>query len=438
MKNKLTVIILMLWATIGLAQTFNSQRIDSLFSILEKSDKFMGSIAISKNQTQIYKNSVGFTDTENGINATAASKYRIGSISKMFTASLIFKAIEDKKLELDQTIDTFFPSVKSSKTITIGNLLSHSSGIHDFTRDDDYFEWNTVAQSKEKMIERIENGESEFMPNEKSAYSNSNYVLLTFILEEIYNEPFSKILNKKIIKPLKLKNTYFGAKTNTANNESYSYSYEGKWKKEVETDMSIPQGAGAIVSNPEDLNIFVEQLFLGKIISTESLKLMKTIKNGYGMGLFQFPYNEKVSYGHTGGIDGFQSVTSYFPEDRLAITLTLNGVNYDKNKILLAVLATYFNEPYKLPTFNKIELTSADLDKYLGTYSSEEIPPKITITKKDSTLFAQATGQGAFPLEPTAENIFTFDQAGVKIVFDPSGETMILHQGGGEFRFKVE
>ncbi len=78
------------------------------------------------------------------------------------------------------------------------------------------------------------------------------------------------------------------------------------------------------------------------------------------------------------------------------------------------------------------------MEKYLGIYSSEEIPPKITITKKENTLFAQATGQGAFPLEPTTENEFTFDQAGVKIKFNPSEKTMILYQGGGEFHFKTE
>ncbi|MFL9845101.1 serine hydrolase domain-containing protein [Flavobacterium rhizosphaerae] len=438
MKNAVLTILLMLYATIGLAQTFNSQKIDSLFLLLQKKDKFMGSIAISQNQNTIYQNTIGFTDIENGIKATGDSKYRIGSISKMFTASLVFKAIDDKKLKLDQTITAFFPNIKNSGTITIGNLLNHSSGIHDFTRDDDYLEWNTRPQSKEKMIERIENGGSDFMPNVKSEYSNSNYVLLTFILERIYNQPFSKILTNNIINPLKLTNTYLGGNTNPEKNESYSYKYEGKWKRQVETDMSIPQGAGAIISNPEDLNIFAGQLFSGNIVSEKSLELMKTINNGYGMGLFQFPYNDKISYGHTGSIDGFESVSCYFPKDKLAIALTSNGVNYDNNKILLAVLATYFKEPYTLPAFNRIELKSDELEKYLGTYSSKEIPPKITITKQENTLFAQASGQGAFPLEPTAENVFTFDQTGVKIVFNPSEKTMILYQGGGEFRFKAE
>lgn len=438
MKNTIFILIFLISTTISFAQSLNSSTLDSLFLLLEKNNKFMGSIAVSNNQKTIYQNSIGYTDIENGIKTSSVSKYRIGSISKVFTSSLIFKAIEDRKLKLNQTIDVFFPKIKNADIITIENLLNHSSGIYDFTREDDYLSWNTMNQSKSEMIKRISDGINEFKPNEKSDYSNSNYVLLTFILEEIYNKPFSEILNKEISKPLKLKNTYYGKKIDISENESHSYRYVGKWQKQSETDMSIPRGAGALISNPTDLNTFIEQLFLGNIVSEKSLEIMKTIKNGYGMGLFQFPYDDKVSFGHTGGIDGFQSVTSYFPDDKLTISLTSNGANYDKNNILLAVLALFYKDTFELPDFDRIELKTEDLDKFSGTYSSEQIPPKITVTKEDNTLVAQATGQGAFPLEPVSENIFIFEKAGIKMEFIPSEKTMILYQGDGKFEFKKE
>lgn len=438
MKETLLTFAFAIYTTLGFSQSSNYQKLDSLFSLLEKNDKFMGSISISQNQKTIYVKTIGYIDIENNIKANKTSKYRIGSISKIFTASLIFKAIEDGKLELKQTINKFFPNIKNGKVITIENLLNHSSGIHDFTRVDAYSNWSTLPQSKEKMIVRIGNGEMAFNPNEKGEYSNSNYVLLTFILEKLYNKPFSNILENSIIKPLKLKNTYYGGKTNTSENESYSYKYEEKWKKESETDMSIPQGAGALISNPEDLNIFITQLFLGNIVSKQNLESMKTIKNGYGMGLFQFPYDDKVSYGHSGGIDGFQSVTSYFPEAKLAVSMTGNGINYTQNNILLAALASFFNEPFELPNFASVKLTSDALNKYLGTYSSEQIPPKITFTKQGNTLFTQATGQKAFALEAIVDNIFTYEQAGIKIKFNPSEKAMTLYQGGNEFKFTKE
>ncbi|MEO8772822.1 MAG: serine hydrolase domain-containing protein [Gelidibacter sp.] len=438
MKKTIHIVIFLLCTTLSFAQLIDTSKLDSLFSILEKNDKFMGSIAVSQNQKTIYLNAIGYTDIENGVKANNTSKYRVGSISKIFTASLIFKAIEERKLKLDQTIDKFFPNIKNADIITIENLLNHSSGIHDFTREADYYNWNVIFQSKERMLERISNGISEFKPNEKSDYSNSNYVLLTFILEQIYNQPFSKILDKHIIKPLKLQNTYYGKKTEISKNESYSYKYVGKWIKESETDMSVPQGAGALISNPTDLNTFVEQLFLGNLVTEKSLENMKTIKNGYGMGLFQFPYNDKESFGHTGGIDGFESVTSYFPQDKLAITLTSNGVNYNKNTILLAVLALFYNDTFELHNFERPKLTSDDLDKFLGTYSSEQIPINIVVTKEGNTLVAQATGQVAFSLESTSENVFIYDRAGIKIEFMPSEKTMILYQGGGEYKFTAE
>lgn len=227
MKKIITITLFGFSTFLAFAQSFDSKKMDSLFILLEKNNKFMGSIAISHNQKTIYDKTIGFSDVENGKKADKNTKYRIGSISKIFTAALIFKAIEDKKLKLNQTLSEFFPSIKNSKTITIENLLNHSSGIYDFTRDENYLEWNTIYQSKDKMIERIEKGENDFNPNEKNEYSNSNYVLLTFILEKIHKKSYSEILNNEIVQPLKLKNTFFGEKTDIAKNESYSYNFEG-------------------------------------------------------------------------------------------------------------------------------------------------------------------------------------------------------------------
>ncbi|MDT0651613.1 serine hydrolase domain-containing protein [Autumnicola edwardsiae] len=438
MKKLIITSLLLFISAICLSQNLNTKKLDSLFQLLEQHNKFMGTLVVSQDQKTIYSNSIGFADVENKIKADSLTKYRIGSISKMFTATLILNAVEEGKLELDQPIGKYFPKIDNSHQITIKNLLNHSSGIHDFTRNEDYFSWNTSFQSKEDMLKKISNFKNDFEPSSKSQYSNSNFVLLTFILEDIYKQSFQKILNQKIVKPLHLNNTYYGKKISSENNEAYSYKFLGEWKKEKETDMSIPKGAGGIVSNPKDLKTFIEQLFIGNIISDKSLNLMKNIENGYGLGMLQFPYNDKISYGHTGGIDGFESVVSYFPEDKLTISLSSNGVNYNKNNILLAVLATFYNNSYDLPNFETIELTSEDLEKYLGTYSSDQIPLKITCTKQGNTLITQATGQKAFPLEATVEDIFTYEQAGITLEFNPTENEVTLKQGGGEFLFKKE
>ena len=242
------------------AQNFNAAKLDSLFQVLETKDKFMGSISIAENGKIIYAKTIGKSDLETNTLATTNTKYRIGSISKIFTSCLIFKAIEEKKLDLNQTIDSYFPSIENAKKITISNLLNHRSGIHNFTNDPEYLLYNTQAKSEKEMVDLIAKSKSDFEPDSKAEYSNSNYVLLSYILEKTYKKPYKEILNTKIIKPLGLKNTYFGGKINIQNNECYSYTFADKWKKETETDMTIPMGAGGIVSTPTDLVLFAEQL----------------------------------------------------------------------------------------------------------------------------------------------------------------------------------
>jgi len=415
------------------AQKINTSKLDSLFQILETKDKFMGSIAISKNGKLIYTKSIGKDDLEINKNSTIATKYRIGSISKMFTSCLIFKAIEEDKLNINQTIDKYFPTIENAKKITIGNLLNHRSGIHNFTNDEDYLKYNTEAKSEKQMLEIISKGKSNFEPDTKAEYSNSNYVLLSYILEKTYKKPFGEILNSKIIKPLGLKNTYFGEKINLKNNECFSYRFIEKWEKETETDLSIPMGAGAIVSNPTDLIIFIESLFSNKIITKKSLDQMTTIKDNYGMGIFQVPFHTKKAYEHNGGIEAFVSDLLYFPEDSLSIAFCTNGLAYPMKNILIGVLSICFQKDYTIPTFKTIELTTEELDKYLGDYSNADFPFTISITKENQKLYAQATGQGAFPLEATEKDKFEFLAAGIKLEFTPTEKQMIFSQGGKKF-----
>jgi D-alanyl-D-alanine carboxypeptidase len=437
MKKILITGLLILSTTISFSQTFNKQRMDSLFQTLEKNDKFMGSIAVSENGKLLYTKAIGYSDLENSKKADATTKYKIGSISKMFTATLILKAIEENKLTLNQTLDAYFPQIENSKKITISNLLNHRSGIANFT-DEEYCrtdEFNTAPKSEKEMVEVIAKLKSDFEPNSEGEYSNSNYVLLSYILEKVYKKTYSTILETKIVKPLGLKNTYFGGKTQINNNEAFSYRYKNEWEKGTETDPSIPMGAGAIVSNPTDLTIFIEQLFKGKLISAKSLSLMQTINQKYGMGMFEFPYYENKSYGHTGGIDEFQSVLTYFPNEKLAVAITSNARVYPNNSILTCALSSYFNKPFEMPSFNYLKLKPEVLDLYAGQYSSLQIPIKIDVTQNDNKLFAQATGQSAFPLEATQTNIFKFDQAGIVLEFNADKKEMILKQGGKEFLF---
>ena len=422
----------------GLAQEFDKNKLDLYFDALEANNKFMGSVAVSRNGSIIYSRSTGYADFENKIKADENSRYRIGSISKTFTTVLVMKAVEQNKLALDQTIGKYFPSIKNSGKITIENLLYHRSGIHSFTSDSTYLKWNTQGKTEKEMTEIIARGGIDFEPDTKSEYSNSNFVLLTFILEKTFGKPYAELLQEHIVQPLGLKNTSLGGKINTSNKDCNSYKYLDTWVVEPETDISIPLGAGGIVSTPGDLVKFSDALFGGKLLSSESLEKMKIVKGQYGLGIFNIPFYDKAGYGHTGGIDGFSSVFSYFSDGDVSFAMTCNGSNFNTNNISIAVLSAIFNRPYDIPEFSSIVVSSEELDSYLGVYTSSQIPISITVTRKNNTLIAQGSGQASFPLEPAGKDKFKFDQADLVMEFNPANNTMILTQGGGKFDFKRE
>ena len=439
MKRLILFILIMgLGIQKGFPQTFDRTKLDNFFDTLQANNKFMGSVAISKNGQIIYAKQIGYCDIDNKLKPDDNSKYRIGSISKTFTTVLVFKAIDEGKLKLTDAIDAYFPTIKNANKITISDLLYHRSGIHDFTADKDYLKWNTEKKSEKEMVEIISKGGSDFEPGTKAEYSNSNFVLLSYMLQDIYKKNYAELLNEQIIRPIGLKNTYYGKKINIKDDECDSYSFKGNWIKEQETDMSIPMGAGAIVSTPIDLTKFADALFSGKLVSPRDLEEMETLKDNYGMGLFKVPFYDRFGYGHNGGIDGFTSVMYHLADDNVSMAMTSNGTNFVNNQISIALLSAVYDKPYEIPTFKIFEVTSADLDKYVGVYSSKQIPLKITITKQDKTLICQATGQPSFALEATAKDEFKFDQAGLVLEFSPTDKTMILKQGGAIINFSKE
>lgn len=423
----------------GQLTPFNHKKMDEFLSIIEKNNKGMGSLSIFKDGQEIYQKSIGFADVTQQIKADKATIYRIGSISKTFTASIIMQMVHEKKLTLDTKLAEYFPKVPKAEKITIKHLLGHKSGIFNFTNAADYMMYHEKPMTRTAVLEKIISYGSSFEPEEKAEYSNSNYALLSLIAEKIDKKSFDKILKERITSANQLSNTSYGGKINSKNHQAYSYTQLKDWTLASETNMSIPLGAGAIVSTPTDLNTFFSDLFTGKIVSEKLVEQMRTIERGYGLGLFEYPYYNLKAYGHTGGIDGFNSMSAYFIDEKVAITYISNGTVMPINDIIFGVLSIYFEDPFDLPTFKPaLEVTSQELDQYLGTYSTPTFPMKIMITKKDNQLMGQATGQAAFPLEAFEKDKFKFDPAQLKLEFNPKEKKMTLKQGGAVIEMTKE
>ncbi|MFD0792958.1 serine hydrolase domain-containing protein [Mucilaginibacter litoreus] len=419
------------------AQTVNTAKLDSLMDVLAANNKSMGSLAISQNGHIIYQKSIGYAaiDSPSTIPSTAKTRYRIGSISKMFTGVMIFQLIEQGKLTLQTTLDKYYPQIPNAGKITVGMMLNHHSGLHNFTNDPAYLEYMVKPQTHDQMLTRIAAMKPDFEPGAKGEYSNTNFVLLGYIVEKLTNKPYATAVKSMVIDKAGLKDTYYGKNINTGNNEALSYTYEGKWKKFVDTDMSIPGGAGGMVSTPADLDKFIEAIFNGTLVKPASLAQMETLSDRFGMAMFKTPFNDKTGYGHGGAIDMFRSLVSYFPDQKLAVAYIANGGSYTPEQVLVGVLSIYFKTPYSIPTFAEVK----GADKYVGVYSSTTIPLKITITTDGAALFAQATGQSSFPLDAAGQpDVFKFDAAGIVMEFHPATSSFTLKQGGAQYEFTKE
>ncbi|QCR22760.1 serine hydrolase [Pontibacter sp. SGAir0037] len=328
------------------AQEFQTKKIDSLFFLLDKHDKVMGSLSIYHKGKSVYQTSIGYTDVDKKIENSGHTKYRIGSVSKLFTATILMQLIEEGKLSLETKLSQFYPGLPNADQITIQHLQQHKSGIFDIIRSPNFEEWMLEKRSKDELLSKIKEIGVTFSPGEKRSYSNTNYILLTFIIEDIESQDFADILKKRILKPLKLKNTYYGKKTYPENFGASSYKKEnGDWKKIPGIHMSIPKGAGGIVSTPEDLNKFIYSLMEGKLVSENSLATIANRETEEGEDIV----------GHAGGMDGFKSFLIYHPEKNMSLALSLNGVDYRSMDIVRGILKVMLNKKYDLPQLEPVK-----------------------------------------------------------------------------------
>lgn len=436
-KVLFAAILLLALSLKGNAQALDKAKLDLLFDRLLEKNKGMGSITIAKDGKVLYSRSFGYgLITETGMKPlTGDSKYRIASITKTYTATMIFQLVEEGKLKLADRLDQFFPQIPNAGKITIAHILSHRSGIPDFNVEAG---WRLQSRTHEEVVTAIANGKPLFEPDTRHAYSNTGYVLLGYILEKVEGKPYQEILRQRITAKIGLRNTYLGTgNTHTDNNESLSYRYLGAWKEAPEIDLSIPAGAGAIISTPSDMCTFIQALFDGKLISKSSLDQMTTLRDGEGMGMESFSFAGHTLYGHTGGSNVSGSWLAYEPVEKLALAYTTNAKIYPVKDIIAGVFDIYWNKPYEVPTFDALEVSPELLDQYVGVYGVAGKPVKMTVIKTGKTIAIDNGGGSPIPLEATAPDKFNL-APGVTVEFDTAKKQMIIRRPQGEGVFTKE
>ena len=436
MKKQLSILFLFLSLT-TFAQEASLARIDSLLSYLNEHDKFMGSVCIMQGDEVVFKQAYGYSEAIKGIRANAGTKYKIGSVTKTFTATMIMQLIEEKKILLTTKLSRFFPKIENADKITIEHLLYQRTGIKDYYSAD-----TTLADVLGKpnmralIMKKIENYASTFEPDSKHELSHSNYFILGEIIEKVTKKTYAENLKNRITGKLYLKNTYYTSeKADITKRESYSYTFNGEyWDKIDERSNDVFFSSGGIISTPEDLTKFIRELFKGTLVSPASVEIMKTLKDTYGMALIRFPFGERKFFGHNGKIEGFEAIMGYYKQDDMTISLISNGVNFSQNDIMLGILSIYYKSPFRFPVFET--LNPEKIKDYVGNYVSKDIALKVAIFEKNGALFAQATGQPEFPLTYASEDLFYFQAGGIEIDF--TKESFVLKQGRNKFNFTKE
>lgn len=433
--SEMKKIILLLFLLGGFsveAQNFNRQKLDSLLNYFEVNHQFMGNVAIAQNGKIVYTHAQGYRDVELRTAADRSTVYRIGSISKTITSTIILQLIEEQKLNMETRLSQFYPEIPNASTLSIYDLLSHQSDLYNFTDAPDYLTWANEPKTKEELLEIFKENGSVPNPKGRFNYSNTNYVLLTWIAEDVENKTFEKILEKRIFKKLELKRSFYGRNIKSKNNEAFSYQVIGNWELSPETDWTIALGAGSLLMSASDLTRFFDALFSGDLISKESLKAMTSTTDQVGLGIFNFPYRDKDLYGHTGGIDGFRTMAVYFLNENTGFTLLSNGTKRDLNEVFLGIIDIYFGYDYDLPKVEKVK----NPEKFIGIYSAPDFPLAIEIFTDQGFLYGKATGQSSFLLEQADENSFFFPSGNLKIDFQPEKDMLLLHQHENTFELK--
>ena len=416
-------------------------RMDQVVQSYVDAKKFMGSVEVVRDGRVLLDKGYGSANLEWSVPNSPATKFRLGSVTKQFTAACILLLEERGKLSVNDPVKKYMTDAPEAwDKVTIFNLLTHTSGIPSFTGFPDYHSTEAIATTPEKLVERFRDKPLEFAPGEKWNYSNSGFVLLGYLIEKISGQSYSDFVKENIFKPLGMSDS--GYDSNSAIIARRAAGYAPGPKGPVNAgyiDMSIPHAAGALYSTTGDLVRWEQGLFGGKVLRPESLKKMTTpFKNDYAFGLAVHKVNSRQVVDHGGGIEGFNTHLAYYPDSKLIVVVlgNLNGTTPGEIAGKLGVVAN--GEKVTLPSERKeVSIPASVLSEYAGTY---EVSPefKITMSVEDSQLMTQATGQPKFPMFAESETRFFLKvvDAEVEFVKGPDGKIthLILHQGGRDIK----
>jgi CubicO group peptidase (beta-lactamase class C family) len=417
-------------------------RLDTLMQAYTTLNKFNGTVLVTKNGAVLLSKGYGYRNMANRVPHDKNSVFQIGSVTKQFTTAIILKLQAEKKLSVQDPIIKYFPQYPKGDSITIENLMLHTSGIYNYTNDRTFMQ-NEVTKpaNKEKLMAMFKDKPLDFSPGTNWSYSNSAYLLLGYIIESVTKKHYEQVVHDYIFAPLKM--THSGFNFTQLQDKYKSTGYFAVTEKDTIpstiVDSSVAFSAGAIYSTTEDLLRWHQGLLKNIVLTNEQQEKAYTpVKKNYGYGWnIDSIYGKRV-LSHGGGIHGFTSNFSRVPADDICIVLLSNASSGGLNKITDQIYAILYNKPYEVPKARQaIVLPVEKLKQYIGEYTiNERLNLKIELN--GSELVATPTGQRPAVLHPEKEDNFFVKEPDVQIKFTRNEKQEIngfmLYQNGAEVK----
>jgi CubicO group peptidase (beta-lactamase class C family) len=419
----------------------NLPRMEQVVQSYVSDKQFMGSVLVARGESIVLDKGYGFANLEWNVPNTPTTKFRLGSITKQFTAASILLLEERGKLKTDDPVKKYMPDAPAAwDKVTIYNLLTHTSGIASFTGFPDYASTEAAPTAPEKLVDRFRDKPLEFQPGEKWNYSNSGYVLLGYLIEKISGQTYEQFVQENIFTPLGMKDSGYDSNRTVIQRRATGYTPDANGPVNAGyVDMSVPFSAGALYSTTEDLLRWEQGLFAGKVLSATSLQKMTTpFKQDYACGLGVRIVSGHKVIEHGGGIEGFNTQLSYYPDDKLTVVVLANLNGGAPDSIATRMAAVAHGEKVVLISERKeVKVPTNVLAEYVGSY---ELQPNfvMVVSLKGDQLITQITGQPEVPIFAESETTFfpKVVDAEIEFIKNDKGQVthLVLHQGGRDHK----
>ncbi|HEX5111689.1 MAG TPA: serine hydrolase [Saprospiraceae bacterium] len=387
-------------------------------------------VLVGRHGEIIYNKAFGLANVELNVPMKTDNVFRIGSITKQFTAIAILQLMEQGKLNLQDEITRFIPDYPmQGAKITIEHLLTHTSGIRDYTSLRDTVQRGKIDFTPEAMIDYFKNQPMRFEPGDRYEYSNSNYFLLGYIIEKITGNTYQQYLVKNIFKPLDMHDSYVGKDTMIIKNRAAGYSMGGvQIENAAILSMTHPYAAGAILSTTKDLFKWNEAVQSYKLVKKETLEKALTrykLNNGkeinYGYGFRLGFIQESPSIWHGGRINGFITTAMCLTHEEVFVVILSNCDCNDVDRVSAKLAALAIGKPYD---YKEIEVPNSILQRYAGVYENEAGDPFV-ISVENGQLFAQRGRNPRTLVKALTPNKFFFDDPMIMMEFHESMERQV-------------